>query len=49
VLNLHLRQHSVRKVKHNALMAKVKVLEAELTTVRDIAGKALTMAYKTKT
>jgi hypothetical protein len=30
VLNLHLRQHSVRKVEHNALAAKVKMLEAEL-------------------
>jgi hypothetical protein len=49
VLNLHLRQHSVlRKVEHNALMAKVKGLEAELSLVRGIADKALTVANKPK-
>jgi hypothetical protein len=48
VLNLHLRQHSVRKVEHQALMAKVKVLETELNLVRGVADKALTVANKPK-
>jgi hypothetical protein len=30
VLNLHLRQHSVQKVEHQALMTRVKALETEL-------------------
>jgi hypothetical protein len=48
VLNLHLRQHSVRKVEHNALMARMKVLEAELSAVKAVADKALSTANKPK-
>jgi hypothetical protein len=46
VLNLHLRQHSVRKVDHEMLAAKVILLEAELSHVRKVADQALTLCKK---
>jgi hypothetical protein len=46
VLNLHLHQHSVRKVEHTALVSKMKVLEAEIVTVKAVADKALSAANK---
>jgi hypothetical protein len=48
VLNLHLRQHSVRKVDHLALMNRVTFLEEELDRVKGIADKALSTANKLK-
>jgi hypothetical protein len=47
VLNLHLRQHSVRKVEHLALLSRMKSLEADLATVKGVADKALSAANKT--
>ncbi len=46
VLNLHLRQHSVRSVDHCALQSRVEFLDEELTRVKAIADKALTEAKK---
>jgi hypothetical protein len=40
VLNLHLRQHSVRKVDHEVLTAKVNLLEKELAKVQKMADQA---------
>jgi hypothetical protein len=41
-----LRQHSVRKVDHEILTAKVILLEDELSKVRKMADQALTLCKK---
>jgi hypothetical protein len=46
VLNLHLRQHSVRKVDHDVLTERVKHLEEELGRVKKMADQALTASKK---
>jgi hypothetical protein len=48
MLNLYLRQHSVHKVDHIALLDWVAFMEDELTRVKGIADKALTAANKKK-
>jgi hypothetical protein len=47
-LNLHLRQHSVQRVKHTALLARLKSVESKLSTVQNIVDKAMTAANKVK-
>jgi hypothetical protein len=48
VLDLHLRQHSVWKVDHELLIAKVHTLEEEMGKVKKMADQAL-MASKKRT
>jgi hypothetical protein len=42
VLNLHLRQHSVKKAEHVALVNRIAVLEEELAWTKKIVDQALT-------
>jgi hypothetical protein len=44
VLNLHLRQHSVRKMDYDKLYKKVDSLVTELAQVKSVADKAMTAA-----
>jgi hypothetical protein len=46
VLNLHLRQHSVRKVEHVALLNRVVLLEEEVSKAKKMADQALTASKK---
>ena len=46
VLNLHLRQHSVRKVKYVALLDRVAILEEEVAKAKKLVDQALTASKK---